>query len=173
MSQQNGFIDLKKQIDDLQVSLTEKDAEIIWLNMKLGDEKRSASRATLQRDVSRGTLHRDQSRNSFIGYESSRLESQIETLTKDKEKLEKRIKELELSKIKLEKENEDVTHERDNLKIQISYLQSNHKDQSKQAKLDVILENKMIKQKMLEVKEDYGKLLNENLQYKERWEKEK
>lgn len=30
----------------------------------------------------------------------------------------------------------------------------------------------MTKQKLLEVKEDYGKLLNENLHYKERWEKE-
>ena len=59
------------------------------------------------------------------------------------------------------------------MKIQISYLQSNHKDSSKQAKLDVMLENKMTKQKLLEVKEDYGKLLNENLQYKERYEKEK
>jgi hypothetical protein len=36
-----------------------------------------------------------------------------------------------------------------------------------------MLENKLNKQKLLEVKEEYGKLLNENLQYKERWEKEK
>lgn len=175
MSQQSNFLQLKKQIDDLQVSLTEKDAEIIWLNMKLGDEKRSASRTTLQRDISTRTLHKDASRNSFMGYESSKynLEQQIEALTKEKDKLEKRVKELELSKIKLEKENDDVTQERDNLKIQISYLQSAHKDQSSNGKLDVMLENKLTKQKLLEVKEDYGKLLNENLQYKERWEKEK
>lgn len=169
---QDKYIELKKQIDELQVSITEKDAEIIWLNMKLGDE-RSASRATLNRDLSKNTLHRDASRNSFMGLDHSKYESQIENLSKDKEKLEKRVKELELTKIKLEKEVEEVLHDRDNLKIQISYLQSSHKDQSKNAKLDTMLENKMLKQKMLEVKEDYGKLLNENLQYKERWEKEK
>jgi len=68
----------------------------------------------------------------------------------------------------LEKENEEVTQERDNVKVQLSYLQSNHKDKSNHAKLDVMLENKITKQKLLETKEDYGKLLNENLQYKEK-----
>ena len=31
-----------------------------------------------------------------------------------------------------------------------------------------MLENKLTKQKLLEVKEDYGKVLTENLQYKDR-----
>lgn len=62
--------------------------------------------------------------------------------------------------------------ERDQLKIQVSYLQNGNSGPSANVKLDVMLENKVTKQKLLEVKEDYGKLLNENLQYKERWEKE-
>lgn len=83
------------------MSLTEKDAEIIWLNMKLGDEKQLASRATLHRDVSRGTLNRDTSRTSFFGHDKTQQDGQIDTLTKEKEKLEKKVKELELSKIKV------------------------------------------------------------------------
>ena len=118
------FMQMKKQIDDLQVSLTEKDAEIIWLNMKLGDEKRSASRTTMQREMSRGTLQKDNSRNSFIELSNNRsiYESQIEMLTKDRESLVKKVKELELAKIKLETDYDSILHERDNLKLQLNYL---------------------------------------------------
>lgn len=94
-------------MDDLQVSLTEKDAEIVWLNMKLQDEKRSASRATLHRDFSRGTLNRDQSRSSILGFDSKLQETQIDNLSREKDKLEKRVKELELEKIKVRFRNED------------------------------------------------------------------
>lgn len=122
--QYSSFMQMKKQIDDLQVSLTEKDAEIIWLNMKLGDEKRSASRTTIQRDFSRGTLNKDNSRNSFNDISNSRsiYESQIDLLTKDRESLVKKVKELELEKIKLETEYDNIVHERDNLKLQLNYL---------------------------------------------------
>lgn len=101
---------MKQQINKLSVSLNEKEAEIIELNMKLADEKRSAftlqrdlSRGNLQRDTSKSNLQRDQSRNSVLGYESSKhqLESQVEAMTKDRDKLEKRIRELELEKIKV------------------------------------------------------------------------
>lgn len=83
------------------MSLTEKDAEIVWLNMKLQDEKRSTSRATLNRDYSRGTLHRDHSRNSFLGFDGKLQDAQIENLNKERDKLEKRVKEVELEKIKV------------------------------------------------------------------------
>jgi predicted metalloenzyme YecM len=36
----NDMRDMKKLIEDLQMSLSEKDAEIIKLNMHLGDEKK-------------------------------------------------------------------------------------------------------------------------------------
>jgi hypothetical protein len=36
-----------------------------------------------------------------------------------------------------------------------------------------MFENKITKQKLLDVKEDYGKLLKENLNYKEKWERER
>lgn len=39
--------------------------------------------------------------------------------------------------------------------------------------MDILLDNKATKQKLLESKEEYGKLLKEQLQQKEKWEKEK
>lgn len=39
--------------------------------------------------------------------------------------------------------------------------------------MDILLDNKATKQKLLESKEEYGKLLKEQLQQKEKWDKEK
>lgn len=172
LSQQNDYIQLKKKVDELAVTLTEKEAEVVWLNMKLQDEKLSASRTTLNRDHSRGTLHRDNSRSSVIGFDNKLQETQIENLTKEKDKLDKRVKQLELEKIQIERSRDEIEKERDQLRIQVSYLQNGNAAPNSSQKLDIVLENKVTKQKLLEAKEDYSKLLNENLQYKERWEKE-
>ena len=69
--------------------------------MNLADQKRSNSRATLHRDLSKHTLNRDASRTSFLNMETRHGDSQVESLTKEKEKLEKKVKELEISKIKV------------------------------------------------------------------------
>jgi len=66
-----------------------------------------------------------------------------------------------------------VWRERDSLKVQISYLKNPTDSSNKNVKLDVLLDNKVTKLKLLEAKEDYGKILHENIQYKDRWEKEK
>ena len=39
--------------------------------------------------------------------------------------------------------------------------------------MDILLDNKATKQKLLESKEDYGKILKEQLQQKEKWDKDK
>jgi hypothetical protein len=71
------------------------------LYIQLGDERRSNSRVSLNRDFSRKTLNRDGSRASFLNMDTRHTDSHAENLNKEKEKLEKRIKELELSKIKV------------------------------------------------------------------------
>lgn len=85
----------------MQVSLNEKDLEVIWLNMRLADEKQNTSRASMNRDLSRATLHRDPSRGSFYDYNTKNNDAKVENLKKDKDKLEKRIKELEIDKIRV------------------------------------------------------------------------
>lgn len=85
----------------MQVSLNEKDLEVIWLNMRLADEKQNTSRVSMNRDISRATLHKDPSRGSFYDYNVKNNDAKVETLKKDKEKLEKRIKELEIDKIRV------------------------------------------------------------------------
>lgn len=171
----DDLVKMRKRIDDLQMTLTEKDAEIIWLQMKLGDEKHHASRVTLHRDVSRPSLNQDASHGSLLentpnGY------SKYDDMKKDKDKLEKRVKELELAKIKLENENDKLTSERDNLKLKIGFLEANTQNpalHNNSMNVDIMLDNKATKQKLLESKEDYGKLLKEQIAEKEKWDKEK
>lgn len=97
-------------------------------------------------------------------------------LSKDRESLVKKVKELELVKIKLEAENEEIAHERDNLKLQINYLKnsaSSYSGQNSSQKMDILLDNKATKQKLLEVKDDYGKILKEQIHLKEKWDRER
>lgn len=62
--------------------------------------------------------------------------------------------------------------ERDNLKIQMSYYENGNATPGINGNINTVLENKVTKQKLLDVKKDYEKLLNENLMHQERWEKE-
>jgi hypothetical protein len=74
---------------------------MIWLNMRLADEKQNTSRATMHREQSRATLNRDPSKGSFYDYSGKNSDAKVESLKKDKGKLEKRIKELEIDKIRV------------------------------------------------------------------------
>ena len=156
------------------MTLTEKDAEIIWLNMKLGDEKHQASRASLQRDASRPILYKDMSNSSLI--DNNKSDSKIDQLKRDRDRLEMRVKELELEKIKLESENDKLNSERDNLKLKIGYLEANSQHpalHNNSMNVDIMLENKATKQRLIDAKDDQSKLLKEQLAEKEKWNKER
>lgn len=55
---------MKKQLEDMRMTLNEKDAEIIKLNMHLGDEKKRFT--NLLRKQSQRSLHHNASSNSLI-----------------------------------------------------------------------------------------------------------